>query len=271
MYYYNKSEPSKDDIVFVQVTQKCGDMGFECMLLEYGNKVGFIALDQLKRGKVRCVSKLISIGKKMYMRVMDIDDRQIALTKQYIGNDELEVATNRVAMFSNINRLISEVHKMLPPSTQASLTDISKETSLRLQSKYNNNNMLTMFDDILKDPQSFIDSEFFSDDFKETYLENITRRITHVPTIITQRIELTTYATNGVQAIRDFVKEHNLKILKSPIYEINVSSVNKQEAMDTLKECVIDVQASAKDRDINMAMIDDMTVTSAGRIKFSFM
>lgn len=259
---FKKEKPEADDIVLVRVTKESEDYCFYCDLLEYGDQEAIIFMTELKKGKIRSVRKLIKVGDTMYMRVLDVTDKGISLTKKKkLTITEVKYATKRSDVLNKMYKMSLDIHKMYNKFLIDQGKDIPEDmedkvidTSLyRIQADVKD--LTKMMHNVMNDPKKLVDDEFYEDEFQEKYTKYLTDKIVRTPYVIEQKFKLLSYDSNGIEIIRKILNvdmDEGCEIIAkmSPSYKIISRHNNYKNALYMINKCVDSIEQNIKKHNV---------------------
>jgi len=102
--FHRRRLPERDELVRVEIMRR-DEHGFRCKLLEYDGLEGLVLLNQLKRGRVRSLTRILRTGKEYTVSVLKVhvaeneedtaNGSYIDLSKKEVRNEELPDAIAR--------------------------------------------------------------------------------------------------------------------------------------------------------------------------------
>jgi len=256
--YANKF-PEADDLVIVQV-KLVAEMGAYVTLLEYNGIEGMILLSELSRRRIRSINKLIRVGRTEVVVVLRVDKDKgyIDLSKRRVSAEDIakcEEKYNKSKAVHSIMRHVSETVKI-------PLIQLYEQFGWDLYKRFGHayeafKLMVTQADKVLQ-PYTI------REDVKEALLKNIRRRLTPQPIKIRADMEVTCFAYEGIDAIKEALKAGEamsndelpikIKLVAPPLYVIMTTSMNKDKGIKLLETSIETITKLIKSKggDINV-------------------
>jgi len=116
--FHRRRLPERDELVRVEIMRR-DEHGFRCKLLEYDGLEGLVLLNQLKRGRVRSLTRILRTGKEYTVSVLKVhvaeneedtaNGSYIDLSKKEVRNEELPDAIARWKKNKKVNDILRHV------------------------------------------------------------------------------------------------------------------------------------------------------------------
>lgn len=228
MYYYSKKIPVVGDIVFVNI-KNFSSNGAYCNLIEYNNIEGFILNTELDK-YVKSSNKQFEYNKIYPTLVISVTDKSVDLSYKKIKSYEREKLLNHFNYIKKIIKIIREC---------VFFTKLDENIVCELiMWKLFNGNTLESADNtylqILKNPGILLmyAKEYF--DQINSFVENLSSRITVSNIVINQIFELIIYDTNALEKLKQILSYPHIKYIASPKYQIVITG-------NTMDDCDVQI------------------------------
>ena len=240
MYHYNDLKPKINTYCFFKLSTrkiKSDDLGVEVLLIDYNNLEAFIPITEIKRKKFNITTFFNSDD--IYPGIVySIDNERVMVSYSKIKEDKREILIKNFEIQNKIAKLITTFKTNFPE------TIILNPVYIDFVDK-NIDELHKIYENILLEP-----SEITEDDKVKNYI--IENRNVSYP-VYEQRFELTIIDTNGLEILKNILRELNkelkVKIISSPLYCIEFndskqSEIIKQKLEDTIKniECLFEIK-----------------------------
>jgi translation initiation factor 2 subunit 1 len=248
---YEQKFPEVDDLVMVSVRQ-IADMGAYVNLLEYNNIEGMILLSELSRRRIRSLQKLIRVGRNEVVVVLRVDKEKgyIDLSKRRVSPEEVQRCEERYLKSKAVHSIMRHVAER----SGTVLEDLYKQFGWPLYQKYGH--AFDAFKMAIVESDTILGGLTMDDHVRHELLTSIKKRLTPQAMKIRADIELTCYAYEGVEAIKQALTEGlacktdkaNIKIelVASPLYIISTQCMDKQHGIETLEKAVVKIEETIK-------------------------
>ncbi|CAJ0961490.1 unnamed protein product, partial [Mesorhabditis belari] len=254
--FYAEEFPEVDDTVMANVRQ-VAEMGAYVRLLEYNNKEGMILLSELSRRRIRSVNKLIRVGRNECVVVIRVDKDKgyIDLSKRRVYAKDLIQCEERFAKAKAVNSILRHVADQLGYTKDEQLEDLYNKTAWYFDKKERRKAAChDVFKKAIQDP-TVLDECDISDDIKEKLLEDIRKKLTPQAVKIRADIEVTCFAYDGIEAIKEaLVAGKNcsteampikINLIAAPLFVVTAQSTEKDDgliavnnALNVVKEAI---------------------------------
>ncbi|KAF8065555.1 eukaryotic translation initiation factor 2 subunit alpha [Scenedesmus sp. PABB004] len=244
---YESKYPEVDDVVMVQV-KSIAEMGAYVSLLEYNGIEGMILLSELSRRRIRSITKLIKVGRQepvMVLRV-DKDKGYIDLSKRRVSPEDIQQCDDRF----NKSKMVHSIMRHVAETTGENLEELYAQVAWPLYKLYGHAFeafKLMVADDgaaIIKRLQELGPLTVLTPEVHEALLKNIKRRMTPQPLKIRADVELTCFAYDGVERIRDAMRAAEaagsedcpvrMKLVAPPLYVLTTQTLDKAKGVEVL-------------------------------------
>lgn len=238
---YENQYPDAEDLVIVQV-KNVAEMGAYVTLLEYNNIEGMILLSELSRRRIRSINKLIRVGRTEIVVVLRVDKDKgyIDLSKRRVSPEDIakcEEKYNKSKAVHSIIRHVSETCKI-------SCVDLYQQFGWDLYKRFGH--AYDAFKLIIQEPEKVLEPYNIRDDVKKALLSNIARRLTPQPIKLRADLEVTCFAYQGIDAIKEALRAGEglstedlnikIKLVAPPLYVMMTTSLDKDLGIEKLNE-----------------------------------
>lgn len=260
--FYEQQYPEVDEVVMVQV-RSIAEMGAYVSLLEYGNIEGMILLSELSRRRIRSVQKLIKVGRQEPVMVLRVDKEKgyIDLSKRRVSPEDLAKCEDRFAK----SKLVHSIMRHVAETTGCNLEQLYTEVAWPLYRMYGHayNAFATMVTDaeseavfkrLTDEAHGGSVPPVLSQAVKDGILVNIRRRLTPQPIKIRADVEMTCFAYDGVEKIKEAMRAAqaagttacpvSMKLVAAPRYVLTTQTLDKAQGIEVLTKAVEAVKAS---------------------------
>lgn len=258
--FYEETMPKIGDVVWVKITQ-VNDTSAVVQLLEYGKREGIIPYTEVTRRRVRSMGKLIKVGRTEAAQVIRIDKDKgyIDLSKKLVTPNEAKTCEAHFRQGSEVRSIICHVADECDINAMTAMETIAyplykREPGKHAWSWLYELNQTQDVDRILG-PLSI---EKRVSDCLMSALKNAMRM--KVLTIFSE-IEITCFACDGVEAIRDTLilgrdfgegKDPQISlsvnIIGPPKYGVRARTDMKEEGIQRMKEAIEAMKAEITKR-----------------------
>jgi len=252
--FYENPFPEIESVVMVNV-RNIADMGAYVSLMEYNNIEGMILLSELSRRRIRSIHKLIRVNRNEVVMVLRVDKEKgyIDLSKRRVSPEDVAACEDRF----NKAKAVHGVLRHVAERRKYYLQDLYEKIGWPLYRKYGHAYdafKLAISDDKnAGDPFADLDvPEDLIDEIK-TY---ILRRLAPQPTKIRSDIEVSCFAYEGIDAIREALfagmavgtenSQIKIKLIAPPIYVLSTTTLDKDagiallnKSIDAIRETIV--------------------------------
>ncbi|KAI7845161.1 hypothetical protein COHA_001206 [Chlorella ohadii] len=254
--FYEQQYPEVDEVVMVQV-RSIAEMGAYVSLLEYGNIEGMILLSELSRRRIRSVQKLIKVGRQEPVMVLRVDKEKgyIDLSKRRVSPEDLAKCEDRFAK----SKLVHSIMRHVAETTGCNLEQLYTEVAWPLYHMYGH--AYNAFATMVSDAESEAVFKRLADEahggnvppvlsqaVKDGILVNIRRRLTPQPIKIRADVEMTCFAYDGVEKIKESMRAAqaagttacpvSMKLVAAPRYVLTTQTLDKAQGIEVLTKAV---------------------------------
>ncbi|KAL4857292.1 Eukaryotic translation initiation factor 2 subunit alpha [Chlorella vulgaris] len=259
--FYESKFPEVDDVVMVQV-RSIAEMGAYVSLLEYGGIEGMILLSELSRRRIRSVQKLIKVGRQEPVMVLRVDEEKgyIDLSKRRVSPEDLQKCEERFAK----SKMVHSIMRHVAETTGQNLEQLYTDIAWPLYRMYGHAH--TAFSTMVTDAESdavfkrLIDEvhggtvpEVLTPAVKDGILVNVRRRLTPQPIKVRADVEMTCFAYDGVEKIKDAMRAAqacsteacliSMKLVAAPRYVLTTHTLDKAQGIEVLTKAVEECKA----------------------------
>lgn len=256
---YEAKYPSADDIIVVQV-KTISDMGAYVSLLEYGGIEGMIMSSELTRRRIRSIHKLIRVGRQEVVAVVRVDQEKgyIDLSKRRVTPEDIPKAEEKF----NKSKQVHSIMRHVAETCKVPLIQLYQEFGWDLYKKFGH--AYDAFKIAVTNPEQVLASYTLREDVKASLLKNIKRRLTPQPIKIRADLEVTCFAYEGIDAIKDALRAGEslsledmpikIKLVAPPLYVMMTTSMNKEKGIQALHDAIAKMKTTikAKQGDVNV-------------------
>jgi translation initiation factor 2 subunit 1 len=265
--FYENQYPEIESVVMVNV-RNIADMGAYVSLLEYNNIEGMILLSELSRRRIRSINKLIRVGRNEVVMVLRVDQEKgyIDLSKRRVTPEDVAACEDRF----NKAKAVHGVLRHLADRRGLYLEELYKQIGWPLYRKYGHAydafKLALSEEDCQDDPFQELE---IPQEIKDELKAYIRRRLAPQPVKIRADIEVSCFAYEGIDAIREALyagiacgSENTpikIKLIAPPIYVMSTTTLDKDagiallnKAIDTITEVItskggkLDIKMAAK-------------------------
>ncbi|VDN54012.1 unnamed protein product [Dracunculus medinensis] len=240
--FYANQFPDVEDTVMVNVRQ-IAEMGAYVSLLEYNNKEGMILLSELSRRRIRSVNKLIRVGRSECVVVIRVDEDKgyIDLSKRRVYSKDLIQCEDRFAKAKAVNSILRHVADQLDYTKEEELENLYEKTAWYFDKKLKKKAAAyDVFKKAISDP-SVLDECDINNEIREKLLEDIRKRLTPQAVKIRADIEVSCFAYDGIDAVKDALikgqkcstEEMPIKInlIAAPLFVVTTQTMERADGL----------------------------------------
>ncbi|MFH4978566.1 hypothetical protein AB6A40_005275 [Gnathostoma spinigerum] len=253
--YYADPFPDVEDTVMVNV-RSIAEMGAYVSLLEYNNKEGMILLSELSRRRIRSVNKLIRVGRNECVVVIRVDKDKgyIDLSKRRVYAKDLLQCEERFAKAKAVNSILRHVADQLGYDSEKQLEELYEKTAWYFDRKMKKKAAAyDIFKKAISDP-TVLDECDITNDVREKLLEDIRKRLTPQAVKIRADIEVSCFAYDGIDAVKDaLIKGQKcstdqmpikINLIAAPLFVVTTQTLERQEGLDAIHNALNVVQST---------------------------
>eukprot|EP00879_Flechtneria_rotunda_P023125 GHRR01024449.1.p1 GENE.GHRR01024449.1~~GHRR01024449.1.p1 ORF type:complete len:314 (+),score=108.16 GHRR01024449.1:808-1749(+) len=232
------------------LVKSIAEMGAYVSLLEYNGIEGMILLSELSRRRIRSITKLIKVGRQepvMVLRV-DKDKGYIDLSKRRVSPEDIQQCEDRF----NKSKMVHSIMRHVAETTGENLEELYKQVAWPLYKLFGH--AFDAFKNMVQDDGAAIIQRLeeerggpltvLTPAVKDALLKNIKRRMTPQPLKIRADVELTCFAYDGVERIRDAMRAAEatgsedclvrMKLVAPPLYVLTTQTLDKNKGIEVL-------------------------------------
>ena len=244
--FYENPFPEIESVVMVNV-RNIADMGAYVSLMEYNNIEGMILLSELSRRRIRSIHKLIRVNRNEVVMVLRVDKEKgyIDLSKRRVSPEDVAACEDRF----NKAKAVHGVLRHVAERRKYYLQDLYEKIGWPLYRKYGHAYdafKLAISDEKnAGDPFAEID---VPEDLKEEIKMYILRRLAPQPTKVRSDIEVSCFAYEGIDAIREALfagmavgtesSQIKIKLIAPPIYVLSTTTLDKDAGVALLNKAI---------------------------------
>ena len=254
---------------------KIAEMGAYTKLLEYDNIDGMILLSELSRRRIRSIQKLIRIGRNEVVVVLRVDKEKgesldmsaftnseralitiicsgyIDLSKRRVSPEDIVKCEERF----NKGKMAHSVLRHVAEKTRTPLEEIYKSIAWPLNKRFGH--AVDAFKLSITNPEVWDDIDFPTDVIKQELLSYIAKRLTPQAVRLRTDIEVTCFAYNGIEAIKDALRQGEgsgaadqvkVRLISPPLYVMTSQSLDKNVGIKALEVATKEVQERIQSR-----------------------
>ena len=249
--FYENPFPEIESVVMVNV-RNIADMGAYVSLMEFNNIEGMILLSELSRRRIRSIHKLIRVNRNEVVMVLRVDKEKgyIDLSKRRVSPEDVAACEDRF----NKAKAVHGVLRHVAERRKYHLQDLYEKIGWPLYRKYGH--AYDAFKLAISDEKNAVDP--FADidvpeDLKDEIKMYILRRLAPQPTKIRSDIEVSCFAYEGIDAIREALfagmavgtenAQIKIKLVAPPIYVLSTTTLDKDAGVALLNEAIEAIKA----------------------------
>jgi translation initiation factor 2 subunit 1 len=230
--------------------RQIAEMGSYVQLLEYNKIEGMILLSELSRRRIRSINKLIRVGRNEVVVVIRVDKEKgyIDLSKRRVSPEDILHCEEKFARGKTINSILRHTAEILKFTTDEQFEDLYERTAWKIDDKRKKvGAAFDAFKQCVTDA-SALDECDIPTQWKDILLANIKRRMTPQAVKCRADIEVSCYTYEGIDAIKDALKEGlklstdekpiKINLIAPPVYVITSTSLDREDGIRTLQVVV---------------------------------
>lgn len=238
---YENMYPDAEDLVIVQV-QRVAEMGAYVSLLEYNGIEGMILLSELSRRRIRSINKLIRVGKTEIVIVLRVDKEKgyIDLSKRRVSSEDIAKCEEKY----NKSKAVHSIMRHVSETTKVRQEELYNKFGWDLYKRFGH--AYDAFKLIVQEADKVLGQYNLDDNVKEALLTNINRRLTPMPVKLRADIEVTCFAYEGIDAIKEALLAGQavgtddavikIKLVAPPLYVMMTTALDKDYGIGKLEE-----------------------------------
>lgn len=255
--FYKHKYPEIDDVVMVNV-RSIAEMGAYVNLLEYNNIEGMILLSELSRRRIRSINKLIRVGRNECVVVIRVDKDKgyIDLSKRRVSPEEIKKCEEKYTKAKTVYSILRHCAEILGYETDVQLEELYEKTAWFFDEKFKSpGSSFDVFKLAVGDP-TVLDELDLDEKTKSTLLSNIMRRLTPQAVKIRADIEVSCYAYEGIDAVKNSLLEGlkcssedvpiKINLIAAPLYVITTTTLDREDGLKGLTNAVEAIKTTIK-------------------------
>eukprot|EP00756_Hemistasia_phaeocysticola_P005585 Hpha_TRINITY_DN13406_c0_g2::TRINITY_DN13406_c0_g2_i1::g.130938::m.130938/K03237/EIF2S1; translation initiation factor 2 subunit 1 len=273
--FYEQRYPDLEELVLVKVRTIQPTAAY-CHLLEYGNVEGMIPLSEVSRRRIRSIGKHLRVGKTEVVQVFRVDKEKgyIDLSKKKVTEVDVRQAEDRYNNAKAVHSIMSHVGIEWSRHGECdvdSLEQLYEKIAWPLARKYSS--AYEAFKTGNASPEKVFGPLNLHPELYTLLVKDIQERLKANPHRIRADIELTCFAYEGIDAVKDVLLQGQrmgtescpLKITLTacPHYVLRVQSLDKEEAFAIIRKAITQMTELIKNKDGNLKVDKEPWETSA--------
>jgi translation initiation factor 2 subunit 1 len=215
-----------------------------------------ILLSELSRRRIRSINKLIRVGRNEVVVVIRVDKEKgyIDLSKRRVSTEEILKCEEKFAKGKTVNSILRHTAEVLKMQSDSEFEELYERTAWRFDEKYKKPGYAyEVFKQAVTDP-AVLDECDIPTEWREILLANIKRRLTPQAVKCRADIEVSCYAYEGIDAIKQALKtglvlsseEKPVKInlIAPPVYVVTSTSLDREEGLKLLETVINAIKTS---------------------------
>jgi len=241
--YYEEKYPEVDSYVMVNVKQ-IAEMGAYVKLLEYDNIDGMILLSELSRRRIRSIQKLIRVGRNEVVVVLRVDKDKgyIDLSKRRVSPEDIIKCEERF----NKSKMVHSILRHVADKAKTPIEELYQKVGWPLMKKYGHT--VDAFKYSITNPDVWDGIEFPSEAVRMELTGYIGKRLTPQPTKVRADIEVTCFAYEGIDAVKNALRAGEalnttetpvkVKLVSPPLYVLTSQCLEKSQGITVLEQAI---------------------------------
>ena len=202
--------------------------------------------------RVNYINRVLSVGKEEVLRVLNVDSKKgfIDLSKKHIKTEEIDHCKIKYGK----SKQVETIAKMLAVHTKTNIETIYKRMIWPLYKKYEH--ALDGLKEILEGNEEILAKMKVDQTIKDELKKILKERLVPQPVKIRADFKLTCYTFEGIEAIKEALIAGEKKgtekvpikftIIGSPLYEVCLTTINKQEGFEIINQALEAVKKTIK-------------------------
>jgi len=245
--FYKQKYPEIDDVVMVNV-RSIAEMGAYVHLLEYKNIEGMILLSELSRRRIRSINKLIRVGRNECVVVIRVDKDKgyIDLSKRRVSAEEVKKCEEKFTRGKTVASILRHVGEILQFESDEQLEELCEKTAWFFDDKYKaTGGAYEAFKHAVNEP-TILDECGLDEETKEVLISNINRRMMPQAVKVRSDIEVSCYAYEGIDAVKNALKQGlqfssedlpiKINLIAPPLYVVSTTTLERELALEQLNK-----------------------------------
>ena len=236
------------------------DMGAYCSLMEYNNIEGMILMSEVSRRRIRSLNKHLRVGRNECVVVIRVDEVKgyIDLSKRRVSAEEAEKFQDRFIKAKTINQILRHTADTLDFKTNEEFEDLYNKTAWAIDEKKDQKGACyEVFKKAAIDP-SVLNPLNLDEKVLEVLLICIGRRLTHQPVKLRATFELNCYTYEGIEAIKQALREGlkyssesmplQINLIAPPKYIMTTTTLDHTDGVTKLRSALYAIKQAIEDR-----------------------
>lgn len=229
--------PEEDELVICSITKVQFHSVF-ANLDEFG-KGGMIHISEVSPGRIRNIRDFVKEGKKVVCKVLRINTERghIDLSLRRVTEGQKRKKIDELKQEQKAEKILEFVAKDIKVDVKKLFDDITKNISEKYESLYG------FFQQIVVDSAAINDAGI-EEKTAEKIMEAVKARIKEVSVKIEGKLKLTSFASDGIEIIKEALKKAeevgkksiSIKYLGAGYYNITINAKEYKDAEKILKE-----------------------------------
>eukprot|EP01065_Artemidia_motanka_P001460 TRINITY_DN10653_c0_g1_i1.p1 TRINITY_DN10653_c0_g1~~TRINITY_DN10653_c0_g1_i1.p1 ORF type:complete len:331 (+),score=133.04 TRINITY_DN10653_c0_g1_i1:77-1069(+) len=273
--YYEQRYPDMEDLVIVKVRTIQPTAAY-CNLLEYGNVEGMIPLSEVSRRRIRSIGKHLRVGKTEVVQVFRVDKEKgyIDLSKKKVTEDDIRRAEERYNNAKAVHSIMSHagvVWSQQPECDVENLEQLYERVAWPLARKYGSAH--EAFKIANASPDKVFAPLELHPKLRDLFVKDIQERLKANPHRVRADIELTCFAYEGIDAVKEVLLEGQssvgtetcplkVTLTSCPAYVLRTQSLDRDEAFRVIESAIQKMTEMIKARGGNLKVAKPPTETS---------
>jgi len=231
---------------------KLPKMGAYARLLEYDNIEGMVLLSELSRRRIRSIQKLVRVGRNEVVMVLRVDKEKgyIDLSKRKVAPEDIQKCEEKF----NKSKAVHSIMRYVAEKQGINLEVLYQNMGWPLYRKFGH--AYDAFKLAITEPDTVFENLEMTPEVKDELLSNVRRRLTPQPIKIRGDIEVTCFAYEGVNALREALRAGEVvstaevpikvKLVAPPLYVITTTALDKQLGIEGLEKAIVKIEEAIK-------------------------
>eukprot|EP01061_Rhynchopus_euleeides_P012707 TRINITY_DN2240_c0_g3_i1.p1 TRINITY_DN2240_c0_g3~~TRINITY_DN2240_c0_g3_i1.p1 ORF type:complete len:357 (+),score=176.24 TRINITY_DN2240_c0_g3_i1:152-1222(+) len=243
--FYESKYPDLDDLVMVKV-HNIETAAVYVHLLEYNRVDGMIPMTEVSRRRIRSIGKHLRVGKTEVVQVFRVDKEKgyIDLSKKRVTADDIRKCDDTYTKNKQIHSIMMHIAKQC--TSIDTLEELYQKVTWPLARKYGN--AYEAFKQAYANPDKVFEDLDINDEIKGLLVKDISERLKVPRYRIRADIEVTCYAYEGVDAVKEVLmagqemgtEDSPLKItlVAAPSYVLRISSLDREQGFALIESAI---------------------------------
>jgi len=251
--FYEETYPSADDLVVVEIKDVV-ENGAYVRLLEYNNIEGMITPNEYSTVKWRSLHKLFKVGTEEVVVVLRVDTEKgyIDLSKKRVLPEQINDCRERYRKAKLVHNILWNV----ADKTGIDLEKLYEDIGWPLYEKFGH--AYDAFKISLVDPEKVFKDITMNEEVQKKLFDVIKLKLAPQAMEIRADFEMTCYTAEGIDGIKDALREGlkkatpqvnlQLKVKSAPIYMAFATTREKNEGVRVVTEALQAIEAKIKEK-----------------------